>query len=177
MNREELIEEAAKALFVGGDGLDSSPETRAIWEPRIRAALAVFEQARTPKVIERHDLVMPICEDTPTDDEREALALLLAKLREARHPEGLDAWSSDGIAHAILAAGFRRTVQGEPTDAQVSQAKDAVSRIAGLRMLRRYTSFTDGWWSDLYSGIARAALRADAATGDETTDGENGNER
>ncbi|MEV4773832.1 hypothetical protein [Microbacterium sp. LWH12-1.2] len=48
---EELIEEAAKALFMDGDGLDSSPETRAIWEPRIRAALAVFEKARGPMCI------------------------------------------------------------------------------------------------------------------------------
>lgn len=51
----------------------------------------------------------------PTDDERGALELLIAKLREARYPEGLDSWPSDAIAHAVLAAGFRRSQAPEPS--------------------------------------------------------------
>ncbi|MCT1363329.1 hypothetical protein [Microbacterium sp. p3-SID131] len=54
-----------------------------------------------------------------------------------------------------------RTVepQGEPSDAQDIIVQE-VSRLAGLRLLRRYSGFSDHWWDELVGGIARVALRA-----------------
>ncbi|MFK4760319.1 hypothetical protein ACI3KS_05225 [Microbacterium sp. ZW T5_45] len=48
---------------------------------------------------------------------------------------------------------------GEPSDAEVIAVKDGVSRLAGMQLMRRYSSFGDPWWDALYSGIARIALR------------------
>lgn len=124
---EKLIEEAAKAIYETRDDaydldaweqLDSVQQERYVCDAR--AALAVFEKAHTPKVIERHDLVMPIYEDEVNADEVNALI----------------------------------------TDAQVDAVKDGVSRLAGMQLMRRYSSFGEPWWDALYSGIARAALRA-----------------
>lgn len=57
---------------------------------------------------------------TPTDDEREALVREVSLAHaEAWSDERECAEAPDRIADAILAAGFRRTVQAEPTDAQV----------------------------------------------------------
>ena len=68
-------------------------------------------------IADRNSELMERLAQAPTDEEREALELLIAKLREAKYPEGLDAWLTGDVAHAILAAGFRRPAQGEPTDA------------------------------------------------------------
>lgn len=92
---------------------------------------AVFEQAHTP-----------------TDDEREALAEIVT------YQTFMDA-TPNQEADAILAAGFRRTVQGEPTDAQVRAAYVAWSNhprdinVSALEYMR---------------SALRAALRAAAAT-------------
>lgn len=48
---------------------------------------------------------------------------------------------------------------GEPSDAQDIIVQE-VSRLAGLRLLRRYSGFSDHWWDELVGGIARVALRA-----------------
>lgn len=77
---------------------------------RLTDALDAAEKAHTPKVTERHDLVMPIYDDTPTDDEREALALLI---EYAPMPSGGTLLASipqiESLTDAILAAGFRLT--------------------------------------------------------------------
>lgn len=49
--------------------------------------------------------------------------------------------------------------QGTPSDAQDIVVQE-VSRLAGLRLLRRYSGFSDHWWDELIGGIARVALRA-----------------
>lgn len=49
--------------------------------------------------------------------------------------------------------------QCEPSDAQDTVVQE-VSRLAGLRLLRRYSGFSDHWWDELVGGIARVALRA-----------------
>ena len=103
-------------------------------------AQAVFEKAQASTDDEREDMIAWLMRDQgddlsplgrdytdaeiadmlrrpaqaePSDDEREALELLIAKLREAKYPEGLDAWVTGDVAHAIMAAGFRRPVQGD----------------------------------------------------------------
>lgn len=120
MNRKELINEAAKALFPGGDGLDgASLAVRAIWEPRILAAFAVFEQAYANPFDtspERANIGHDSSHVTPTDDER-AAAHKEAKRRYGRGEQQVRRRVAfeDGAAWA---AGFRRTVQGEPSDAQ-----------------------------------------------------------
>lgn len=54
--------------------------------------------------------------------------------------------------------------QGEPSDAQVEAVKDGVSRLAGLQLMRRYSSFGDPWWDALYAGIAHVAIRVIGGT-------------
>lgn len=93
-DREALIEEAAKAIFAEIYPDEFVPD---VFHPQVaemkaaRAALAVFEQAHTP-----------------TDDEREILTRIIHD--ETGEPEE----ESGFVADAILAAGFRRPVQGEP---------------------------------------------------------------
>lgn len=53
--------------------------------------------------------------------------------------------------------------QGEPSDAQDIVVQE-VSRLAGMKMLRRYSQFSDDWWNQLHAGIARVALTAAAVT-------------
>jgi hypothetical protein len=139
---EKLIEEAAKAVYNNDPSWgyvyeDDHSEHAADWEDlgddlrdKFRTiasgVLAVFGKAHTP-----------------TDDEREALF------------RALDGLVPDGIDHrdavdAVLAAGFRRTAQGEPTDAQVEAA------------LVAYWGAMNVDWYGSRTGM-RAALRAAAA--------------
>ena len=88
-NREELIQALAKEI--------SWAKVHGEWTDAAEAALAVFEQAYAP-----------------TDDEREALAIALrAGERESRKVGGSATALFSAQADAILAAGFRRTVQAE----------------------------------------------------------------
>lgn len=123
--REELIEEAAKAILDEA-GVLPSERYDEMWELArrdARAALAVFEQAQAQT--EAHEKPFDTSPErvknggdsshvTPTDDEREAAFKAVAVAREC----------TDGgcqedrrVANTLLAAGFRRTVQGEPANA------------------------------------------------------------
>lgn len=64
-----------------------------------------------PQVTERHDLVMPIYEDAPTDDEREAMRRIIAQGSYSRH--GDDPPYAD-VADRLATAGFgfRRADKG-----------------------------------------------------------------
>ena len=117
----------------------------------------VYEHGSQPNALREADAILGFLAShrpaqAPTDDEREALELLIAKLREAKYPEGLDAWVTGDVAHAILAAGFRRPAQTEPTDAQVK---------AGVRALDEYTGL------EMYPDEMRAALKAAFTAGQE----------
>ena len=94
--REQLIEKAAKAILDEA-GVLPSERYDEMWELArrdARAALAVFEEA-----------------NTPTDDEREALADVLDDcLQSLTDTRGI----CYPLADAALAAGFHRTEQGEP---------------------------------------------------------------
>lgn len=92
--------------------------------------------------------------NTPTENEREALANLIR--RDFYRVDGLPDDEDRAIADVVLEAGFRRTVQGEPSDAQLAEMEQRVydehrPHIAGMaKALVRA-----GW---------DAALRAAAAT-------------
>ena len=92
--REDLIEEAAKALHRAAWGAEIAEPADLDYMAEMRRqaqmVLAVFEQARTP-----------------TDDEREALLTAI-------DPSRRRIAAASRAADRILAAGFRRTVQGEP---------------------------------------------------------------
>lgn len=116
--REELIEQAAKAIYehseTTGEGVTCMGcDERINYDLALhqaRAALAVFEQALTPAV-------------AVTDDER---ATVLAILSDMDYNDGgMMRWSSgvptqqaEKVADRIMRE-LRRPVQGEPTDAQV----------------------------------------------------------
>lgn len=173
--REELVAKAGgafwEAIFGGLEG-ESVPDDVM---SGIRAALAVFEQAHTPRVIERPDFVMPDpdspseCLDCgrtdggcdriatglkphtaytvranggepvtlttsgdPTDDEREAL-LDSERLRQLAESQGMDCGNEEvahrlnRIADRLDRLATRRTVQGEPTDAQAATYEQAAA--------------------------------------------------
>src|SRR5690606_18321612 len=110
--REELIEEAAKAI---GEVTytTSNDQVRAA-----RAALAVFEQAHTP-TDKSLDITLNnlLIEDVkpmyaPSDDERGAALKAVAAARE--YTDG-GCQEDREIADAILGAGFRRTAVQEPS--------------------------------------------------------------
>lgn len=111
MNREELIEEAAKAMWrsnrpssLNEDQWDATWDTSVYaYKALSLAALAVFEQAHTPT--------------TPTDDEVHMLGDLIEHVQttwEADRDQYIEPLA-DFTARGILAAGLRRTVQGEPS--------------------------------------------------------------
>lgn len=76
-------------------------------ERRIDAILSVFEQAHAP-----------------TDGEREALDDAFDEMHQITEG-GCDTRGED-VADMVIALGFRRTVQGEPTDAQLSEIERRV---------------------------------------------------
>ncbi len=92
--REELIEEAAKAMRDTGQLGGRNPDVYKLAE----AALAVFEQAHTP-----------------TDDEREALIAEADELVATWDQRG--SWAPDSPVGLVMrfASYLRRTVQGEPS--------------------------------------------------------------
>lgn len=98
---------------------------------------------------------------TPTDDEREALARIVRRVIDSAYTfEGdLDPSVDEILIRELLTAGFRRTVQGEPTDAQVEAA--AVG----------YNTFPEEWERmsarGQHKSRMRAALRAAAAVREE----------
>lgn len=110
--RNARIEEAAKAIFYAdppsnphgpsSDLVFGEPYTHSATKTarkHARAALAVFEKAHTP-----------------TDDERNALAVIVAYVEDDYQREhGTLNGSALATADAILAAGFRRTDVPEPS--------------------------------------------------------------
>ena len=94
MNREELIEKAAKAILARSWGLGTLEGARGDAE----AALAVFERAHTPTDGERADALR-------VDPEVQRFADRLFEVG-LRSPESTKA--------LLVFKEFRRTVQGEP---------------------------------------------------------------
>lgn len=117
-NREELIEKAAKAIHdahMPTTGVTPPWEReQEVWRETYRdfarAALAVFEQAHAP-----------------TSDQREALRDAFDEMH--RITEGGCDTRGEDVADMVITLGFRRTVQGEPTDAQVLAALNAHYRV------------------------------------------------
>lgn len=122
MTHEEMIEEARKAVHAaipGSGPYDSWLPARSLGSDFLgdiaKAAFAVFEKAQAP-----------------TDDEREEIVRVIGG-----HVD-LPVSSRLVIARSILAAGFRRPTQTEPTDAQVEAAlaayRGALSNFTWDRM-------------------------------------------
>lgn len=169
MNREELIE---RIKAVRDDGyLSATYLGNEHVGDLMRDILDAFEQAHTPAethayrgnrsqdtcwvMVDGEMCRKPIEAHTPTDDERETL--LLEKVKTAGHvmSETMRFADFDYPVKAIpysrfleMLAGFRRPVQGEPTDAQVTAAKEALGHSG----------------SGVTSLMMRCALRAAAAT-------------
>ena len=122
-----------------------------------RSAFAVFEQAHTP-----------------TDDEREALDAALVERITQIVQEDVSIGVYAGVARVTNPRGaaikivraVRRTVQGEPTDAQVLAALNAEAKVIG--QLAGYDSGPDtetlDHWHPGNIERTRAILRAAAAT-------------
>ena len=165
--REELIEEAAKAMYSPTLWGTVDEHTRAHYRHLAASALAVFEQAHTP-----------------TDNEQ----AIIRKVREFATKERdsirgqYGAGSPRYLAYADACDDIlgilddlspypdaRRTMQGEPTDAQESEiAASALDRIAaefakteGLGL----TSDALWWWAWFGESLGDKAsmLRAEAA--------------
>ncbi|MGX1932061.1 hypothetical protein [Microbacterium resistens] len=101
MNREQMIDDAATAGARAMRGVTAHVGLRD--REFAAAALSVFEEAHTP-----------------SDDEREALDRLLAAHRVGDR----------GLVDHILAAGFRRTVQGDHYDeGTLVKVYDALQRV------------------------------------------------
>ncbi|MBS0231768.1 MAG: hypothetical protein JSS52_11505 [Proteobacteria bacterium] len=141
MDRKELIEKAVKRAHTEWDRIQNwdRDDRRTYAEVVVDSALAVFEEAHAP-----------------TDDEHAALVHVLWD----QVPEDWDENDIGILADAVLAAGFHRTVQGEPSDAQADAA-----RIA----FHEFCFGPNELLSERDLGIARlawkAALRAAAETG------------
>lgn len=155
MTDEKLIEKSFKAHEDAPTWQDDPVARDAAirWHMRgFNDALAVFEKARSNSIPVRSEVPEP--QDEPSDAPAVQLMARKGGKTQALIDSLLGQANERGIRVEVVYP------QVEPTDAQVAQAKDAVSRIAGLSLLRRHSDLTDGWWSDLYAGIARAALRA-----------------
>lgn len=112
-SRDDLIEEAAKAILDDYDGcferlagtdpeepLSTDEEDAEFWRKRARVALAVFDQAHAP-----------------TDDERPTIELarsIASWDQGAEATNRIPHWAANLAMH-LRELGFRRTVQGEPT--------------------------------------------------------------
>ena len=168
-NREQLIEkarvayveawEAENARIENWDRDSRGKHTRS--RAGIEAALAVFEEAHTPKVIERHDEREPLATwdvdgmieglRSAADSPKDQVAITRQRLLEAAE------------AIETLTAGFRRTVQGEPTDAQVLAALNARELSVRERSgnARHFNPAPDlSYYSEGNVADMRAALRA-----------------
>ena len=146
MNREELIEEAAKAIARSrGNFLDGEQDRISA-----RAALAVFEKAQAP-----------------TDDEREALSNFLFSVYEhGSQPNALR--EADAILSFLASI---RLTQSEPTDVQVEAAAKAYwpAYSAAVRNTRPDPKFgiTPAQGHKCTAAGMRAALRAAFTAGQE----------
>lgn len=130
--RDALIEKAAEAMVeYDNPGVYERGDVIADWDDYVgaaRVALAVFEQAHTPAA---HECTWACWVDrygqdhhTPTDDERARVLAILADMDY--NDGGMMRWSSgrpteqaEKVADRIVRE-LRRTVQGEPPDAEVS---------------------------------------------------------
>lgn len=103
--------------------------------------------------------------DLPTEDPQgepsDALASERAETVEWLVLLGVERRAAEMSVDALICAALR--AQGEPSDAQDIIVQE-VSRLAGMQLLRRYSSFSDTWWDELHAGIARVALTASAVT-------------
>lgn len=95
MDRKQLIEDAAKAMYFEDCGVAALEDDAEPFREMARVALAVFEGAYTP-----------------TDDEREALWDAFDRMHLIT--EGGCDTRGDDVADMVLSLGFHRTVQGEP---------------------------------------------------------------
>ena len=143
MNREELIEEAAKLIYAALPAAvivpweELRPDGRVQIRDRAESVLAVFEKAHAPTVIERHDLVMPIyddapTDDAPTDDEREVKRLV------EFHGDGVwrDETGTIWVQQSELVDAIRRSEVPEPSDENYDEdtlrkAFDALVEVTG----------------------------------------------
>lgn len=171
--REALIEKAAKALL-DSEGIEPEEDGTywgaGTWPNAVkdaRTCWAIFEQARGRHMATTQTVNIDRAEwerlkaveqaHTPTSDERAVMDDMADLIRDQVY----DPWNNtpEAIAEALTAAGFRRTVQGEPTDAQVEAA--AVG----------YNTFPEEWERmsarGQHKSRMRAALRAAAAVREE----------
>lgn len=144
--REKLIEEAAKAIYE--DYIRRYPEEppmyhagpgQPVWRHMARVALAVFENG--------HDIApwSPTGRiDSPVSHETCGRSLFIGHSGDWEHVPQRAA-----------------TAQDEPSDARDIIVQE-VSRLAGMQLLRRYSSFSDTWWDELLAGIARVVRAAEA---------------
>ena len=153
MASERLVEEAGEAIRAEmaryGYNVHITVRGEEIARVLAAAALAVFEAAQAP-----------------TEDEREALETAIWDALEPRVDDVIDLdlnEPSDNAVFSILVgqvadavAGFRRPVQGEPTDAQVLAALNNYEAWSAEETL-------DMWGTDQVARM-RAALRAAGVT-------------
>ena len=162
-DREKLIEEAAKAIYNDDPAWgyvyeDDHGEHGAPWDhlgddlhekfrSLAKGALAAFEQA-----------------STPSDDEREALAEAFDEMH--RITEGGCDTRGEDVADLVLRAGFRCTVQGEPSGHRAILIQQARAHADDYR---RYDDTED--LVGTLVGMANM-LAADAPVQGEPTDAE-----
>lgn len=184
--REELIEEAAKAIWDEDSDIPEHWDNKNVveWEREeyrrmARAALAVFEKAHAPADdYPDAEGLAALRNPAPTDDERETLRIAELDARQAAYRKHRDDFyvdheSAPEIASnsffdgwdAAVGTGFRRskvpTPQGEPSDAQVEVAYQSW-RQASVRDAVHTESPRD-----MERAWIRAALRAAAAVNPE----------
>lgn len=152
MKRAQLIEKAAKAMADANpeaEWEDLSATERGWYRRDARAALAVFEEAHAPTpcpVCHRADGSHKLdcrpqnrrdAAHAPTDDEREALGQALWDALRAKINRPPNPGMVEHLRDRILAAGFRRTVQGEPTE-RLMQAPE-------IQAVREYLEQLEDW--------------------------------
>ena len=78
----------------------------------------------------------------PSEDERESLSLIIAKLREANYPHGLNTVSDDAIAHAVIANGFLLAPASRDAEL-IAEAKEHLARVYKTGFAPRGTSLIE----------------------------------
>lgn len=144
MNREELIEEAAKAMYAPRAWTAAGEAHQSRYRSMVRSALAVFEQAQTPTEAhakpfdtspERSNIGADSLYVTPTDDEREpSIEEVTAAFQEH---EGAPTWQDDPVARDAALRwhmrGFkdgllaRRSVQGDAPGWSTDDRREAMA--------------------------------------------------
>lgn len=161
MSKHDQHQEARTALESGVAAVE-----KIIRDRDVETQIAQLRLGRLLGLIERDRLVREWFEafngDSLGPSEWFKLEVLLESPPQSRdgtsaHDDGCEAdWGSEGQESPCRCA---ERAQGEPSDAQVEAVKDGVSRLAGMQLMRRYSSFGDPWWDALYNGIARVSLR------------------